>query len=228
MKDLIVAATKREILPFLQHIQAGDLLEEGKIFETQGFDLIVTGVGMLATAYKLGEILNRSQYKLILNFGIAGSFRDDIAVESLVCVGEESVADFGAESSQGGYLDIFEMGLLDPNHRPFADKKLMMNPAKYPELTSSYREVRSLSVNRVLAHTDSIEWVKEKFDPDIVNMEGAAVFYASLQHSIDCIQIRSISDHVEKSARGSWKIAEAIAALNQEIIKIYEARYNIP
>ena len=73
MKLLIVAATEAEIAPTLAHFN----LIGNSFIESERFDVVITGVGMVATAIALGQRLNEN-YNLVLNVGIAGSFAKNI------------------------------------------------------------------------------------------------------------------------------------------------------
>ena len=79
MKLLVVAATQAEIAPTLAHFG----IASNNFIETENFDLLITGVGMVATAFSLGKQLS-NQYNLVLNVGIAGSFDRDIALGEVV------------------------------------------------------------------------------------------------------------------------------------------------
>ena len=227
MKDLFVAATKKEIEPFLRHLGIGDEVTEGKLFSNQKFDLIITGIGALATAYNLGSILAGNKYNLILNYGIAGSFSNKYPVKSLVNVKEEALADLGSEDSVTGFKNLFEMGLISAETSPFKNGILYSINYNDSIIEKAIPSVKAVTVNRVLAHEKSINWVREKYAPDTVSMEGAAVFFASLQHHTPCIQIRAISDFVGTEDRKNWDIQGAIQALNMHIIGFYEQRYSI-
>jgi futalosine hydrolase len=45
-------------------------------------------------------------------------------------------------------------------------------------------------------------------------MEGAAFFYACLLAEVSFVEVRSISNYVEKRNRDNWKMTEAITNLN--------------
>ncbi len=227
MKDLIVAATKKELEPFLNYLGIGESVTEGRIFSNQKFDLIITGIGLLATAYNLGSIFAVNKYNLILNLGIAGSFSHKYPIKSLVNVKEEVLADLGSEDSLRDFKDLFEMGLMSSDKSPFKNGALSTPDTKESIIEKDIPRVKAVSVNRVLAHEKSINWIRNKYAPDTVSMEGAAVFFASLQHHTPCIQIRTISDFVGTEDRKNWDIQGAIEALNKHIIEIYEQRYCI-
>jgi futalosine hydrolase len=88
---LIVAATKEELTGFYQHHNLS-----GETFvQTSKFDVLITGVGMTATAFALGKYLSNT-YQLVLNIGVAGSFDPSIKLGSLVQVSTDVFAELGA------------------------------------------------------------------------------------------------------------------------------------
>ena len=69
-------------------------------------------------------------------------------------------------------------------------------------------------MNCVTGSEKSIKNLIKRLNPTTESMEGAAVFYASKQLNIDCLQIRSISNYVEPRNKDNWKIGLAIKNLN--------------
>jgi nucleoside phosphorylase len=66
--------------------------------------------------------------------------------------------------------------------------------------------------------------VTERLHPQVESMEGAAFFYACKQMDVPCIQIRVVSNYVEKRNRDNWNIGLAIKNLNTfavEFLKLY-------
>ena len=54
-------------------------------------------------------------------------------------------------------------------------------------------------------------------------MEGAAVFRICQSFNTRCIQIRSISNFVEKRKKSVWNLSLAISNLNIEVKKIIDS-----
>jgi futalosine hydrolase len=54
-------------------------------------------------------------------------------------------------------------------------------------------------------------------------MEGAAFFYVCEQTKTSCLQIRAISNVVERRNRENWQIELAIKSLNDTLIKLFES-----
>lgn len=194
MKLLIVAATEKEIGPFLQQappVQA---------------DVLITGVGMVATAYHLGKKISEQNYDLILNVGIAGTFDRNIPLGTLVNVTEDTLAELGAEDGEK-WLSIEELGFGTSTYSS-------VSPLKHNHI-SALRVCRGITVNTVHGHTPSIQQILTRYPGvQIESMEGAAVFYAASQAKTPALQIRAISNYVELRNRETWDIPRAIQNLN--------------
>ncbi|MFD2285226.1 futalosine hydrolase [Pedobacter petrophilus] len=196
MKTLVVAATKAELAFFYQHYS----LPEKDFVESKHFDVLITGVGMVATAFALGQNLT-SKYQLVINLGIAGCFDRNIELGTLVNIKEDIFAELGAENGDE-FLSITELGFGE-NHFQHRTKITIDLPA-----------VRAITVNAVSGSEKSIQNQLKRFNPVAESMEGAAVFYACQQANIDCIQVRGLSNYVEPRNKDNWKIGLAIKNLN--------------
>jgi len=144
----------------------------------------------------------------------------------VVLVGEEIIADLGAESPQG-FLDIFDMGLIPRDQQPFSGGLLRTTLPDCVK-TMNLPSVRSVTVNRVLSDPRSIGWIEGRYEPDIVSMEGAAFFYTCLIHGLPCAQIRAISDRVGPRDTSTWDIPGAIEALNARLVELLRLLANQP
>ena len=69
MKLLLVAATKMELTKVYAHynLQDKDFINHPKFY------ILITGIGMTATAFALGKKRN-DDYNLVINVGIGGCF----------------------------------------------------------------------------------------------------------------------------------------------------------
>lgn len=192
-----MAATEGEVGPFLSWKTAG----------LQQTSVLITGVGMVATAYRLGAYLASHPVEAIVNVGIAGSFDGDLPPGSLVRVLSDSFSELGAEND-GEFLSIDQMG--------FGRQRESENPRGLDHLRtlSALRGVRGITVNSVHGNRQSIERIRERMQPQVESMEGAAVFYCAGQMNIPCVQVRSISNRVEVRNTANWGVALAIEKLN--------------
>ncbi len=200
MKTLLVAATIFELKGLLDHYN----LPASNFIENEAFDVLITGVGMTATAFSLGRQLKRNKYSQVLNLGIAGSFNPDFKLGDVLQITEDILSELGAEDDKG-FIPIYELGFGESTFKS-------INPDKplYPPL----KKVRGITVNTVHGQQHSINDVKARLLPDLESMEGAAVIYACNQMNIPCIQVRSISNYVEIRNKENWNISLALENLN--------------
>lgn len=216
MKILLVCATKFEIAPLLKKFRKfsfkGNLISYG--FGMHSIDVLVTGAGMTATSFHLGKTLNK-KYDLAINVGIAGSFKKNIPLGSVVNVVNDCFADFGAEDGQL-FRTATEIGL----------SKIISYPCSYFRIKSvrqildQFHPAKGITVNTVHGDLASIKKVIKKFNPDIETMEGAAFFMACNHEKIPCIQIRAISNYVERRNKKKWKMKPAVFNLSTSLEKI--------
>jgi futalosine hydrolase len=196
MKTLVVAATKAELTFFYQHFN----LPEGDFVESKNFDLLITGVGMVATAFALGKHLS-PKYDLVVNFGIAGCFDRNITLGTVLNITEDTFAELGAENG-AEFLTITDLGFGENHYTSKSQRKVALPIAK------------GITMNCVTGSEKSIKNLIKRLNPTTESMEGAAVFYACKQLNIDCLQIRSISNYVEPRNKDNWKIGLAVKNLN--------------
>ena len=197
MKTLVVAATKAELAFFYQHFN----LPGGDFVENKSFDVLITGVGMVATAFALGQHLS-PKYNLVVNFGIAGCFDRNIELGTVLNITEDIFAELGAENGNE-FLSITDLGFGENHFKSKTDRKVGLPIAK------------GLTVNCVTGSEKSIKSLVSRFSPTTESMEGAAVLYACKQQNVDCIQVRSISNYVEPRNKENWKIGLAVKNLNE-------------
>jgi futalosine hydrolase len=184
--------------------------------------VLVTGVGMVATAAWCSRTLVEVQYDLALNLGVCGSFQRSLEPGTVVHVVSDRVAELGAEDDER-FLPIGELGLIDPDNLPMSGAALV-NPAPPDNLAlRQLPQVTGITVNTVHGNERSIAAVVERFNPHVESMEGAAFMYACLMHTVPFAQVRAVSNAVEKRNRGAWRMREAIAALGVTALAAIEA-----
>ena len=214
MKILLVAATKAEIDPFLTHFSFRNQLPYDISFGNFQIKVLITGVGMVATAFYVGKALSEHRFDLAINIGIAGSFTDKLSPGDVCKVIEDIFIEMGAEDGDG-FLSIEELGF---GKISYFEKANLLFPK-----TIHLKSVKAITVNKVHGNIKSISKTIGDFNPDIESMEGAAFFYACEQSKTACIQIRSISNKVERRNRDNWQIGLAIKNLNDTLIKLFES-----
>jgi futalosine hydrolase len=221
MRRLLVSSTVFEVAPALEHLgisaPASGKAVPGTLLKGRDADCLVTGVGQMLCGIHLTRVVGTGQYNLALQAGLAGSFTQRFPKRSVVVVMREHLADLGAENN-GTFLDLCEMGLLEKTEPPFVDGGIDA-PEPPMSLFSSLPRVRSVTVNRVLSESASIAWIKERYGPDVVNMEGAAFFYVCRLFGVPFISVRAVSDFVGPRDKASWDIQGALVSLNEAVVR---------
>jgi futalosine hydrolase len=205
MRILFVAATDFEVESLKLKVESQNNASD---FEpsTLNFKLLITGVGMVATAFALGRELAKNQYNLVVNLGIAGSFDRGFALGDIVEITEDTLAELGAEND-GAFLPITQMGFGESTFNATQD---LNNIYK----TANLKQAKAITVNTVHGNEASIQKVQARLNVQIESMEGAAFFYACREAGVPCIQIRAVSNYVEKRNRDNWQIGLAVKNLN--------------
>ena len=218
MKILFVGATCFELYQFFDNIKEAPN-NRGPVFHYKwhglDIDLIITGLGTTFTTYFLTKALNLCKYDLVINAGVAGSFRDEISIGSVVNVKSEQFCDFGIEEGNR-VKTIFDAGFVDPNDFPFRNGHLV-NPNWFENL--DLPAVHGVTGNISHGNAQSIEKIKNEFDPDIESMEGAAIFYVCLFEKVPFLEIRAISNYVDVRDTEKWDIPTAIENLTDELFR---------
>jgi futalosine hydrolase len=202
MKILVVAATELEI-PRLSSGPHG----------RNHVDVLITGVGMVATAAQCARAMTRTSYDVALNFGVCGSFDQALLPGTVVHVVEDRIAELGAEDGEQ-FLPI---------EKSLGQSSVVTNSAP-PEL-DALRElprVRAITVNTVHGSEASIADIRQRCAPDVESMEGAAFAYACSISHVPYAQVRAVSNVVERRNREAWRMDVAIRHLNEIAIRLVD------
>jgi len=204
MRVLVVAATELEVLSLKSQVETQKSKKDSRL-KIHDFELLITGVGMVATAFALGKHLANHQYDLVINLGIAGSFDRSIELGEVVEIIEDSFSELGAEDDKN-FITIDQMGFGESNFKPSA--------RLYDFGLTHIRQVTAITVNTVHGNESSIKTLTSRIQPQLESMEGAAFFYGCKQVGVPCLQIRAVSNYAEKRNRDAWQIGLAIKNLN--------------
>jgi futalosine hydrolase len=208
MKVLIVAATEGEIAHTRKFLAgAGNHLD---------ISLLLTGVGPIAATWALTNALQREKYDFVLQAGVGGSFDASVPLGSLVLVTIERYGDLGAEDN-GDTLDIFDMGLMQPDLFPHTAGALLM-PQLPDGITIALPPVKGITVSMVSGSAATIAWRSQKYHPVVESMEGAAFHFVCLQAGIPFAQVRAISNYVIPRDKSQWRMKDAVVALNEWLV----------
>lgn len=198
MKILVVAATSQELDPVKNLVEGlGTRLE---------LDYLVTGVGMVATAYALTNKLNGNDFDLVLNIGLAGAVDHSLEIGSVVAVASDFFYELGAEDG-AEFVPADRLGLTGSGDiRPVTT---------FP--SHAFASVDAITVSTVHGSDASIALIAGRTDAKIESMEGAAFYYVCNQEGVPCLQLRAISNRVERRDRSAWNIPLALDMLAKNV-----------
>ena len=194
MKTLVVAATDAEVAPI------GSLLRGRR-----DVDVLVTGVGMVATAAHCSRRLAQARYDLVLNLGLCGSFDLALTPGVVVHVVSDRLSELGAEDGDA-FLPVESLQL--PSDHVVENRNPPVNVA-----LAWLPKVTGITVNTVHGNPPAIAAVASRCRPQVESMEGAAFMYACRLADVPFAQVRAVSNMVERRNRTAWRIPEAVDAL---------------
>ena len=217
MEILLIAATNFEIQPTINY-----LAERDCIIGNNRFEVLITGIGSMSTTYWLTKTIAKNRPGLMIQAGIGGSFSAAYPPGSMVLVNEEVTGDLGVEENNE-FKDVFDLGLPQITD-PYTGKNL---ENKHTQLLQQYNLplVRSVTINEITTRPARIEQLQQKYQPVVESMEGAAFHYVALVEKIPFLQLRTVSNMVGERDKSKWKMKEAIATLNEQLIKIVTQEY---
>ncbi len=211
MRILIVAATQGEVQPLMDALSMQKSDEADNLFvprhiSVANCSVLITGAGMVPTAFALGKHLPHNVYNLVINLGVAGAFDRDIQLGDVLEITKDTFAELGAEDDTR-FINIEQMGLGASIFNPTTTLSHFTAKADLAKATA-------ITVNTVHGNEESIAAVAERVKPQLESMEGAAFFYACRELKVPCVQIRAVSNYVEKRNRDNWEIGLAVKNLN--------------
>ena len=182
--------------------------------ESNRFDVRLAGVGPAAAAASTATALAENEYELVISVGIAGGFKGQAEVGSLVVASEIIAADLGAETPDG-FHSLDELGF--GSSRIVPDVKLVKRVTE--GLQGNGLPVHSgpvLTVSTVTGTAETARAMEARVPGAAAEaMEGYGVAIAATARQIPILEIRAISNPVGPRDREAWKIKEALDMLEE-------------
>jgi futalosine hydrolase len=215
MNYLLTAATSKEIAPFLAY------LKEVPTSKKQSLpDVLITGIGLTATAYHLTRQLQMKKYSLVIQAGVAGCFNKNLSLGSVVVVKKDAIADQSViELKQ--LKTLFDLKLVPADQFPYT-KTWLINPYNDLLKKTKLKQVKGISVNEITTSKQKVIFYREHFNATTESMEGAALHYACLMENVPFLQIRSMSNYIGERNKKNWNMAASIANLNTQLIQLVQ------
>lgn len=222
MKILIVSATHLEIEPLLTHFrfieQPNQKLRKYN-YKNHQIDVLTPGVGMTSTAFWLGKTLSTTLYDCAINLGLAGAFDEKITIGEVVNVTSDRISELGAEDGEK-FLSLIDLNLIEDDDFSLLNGAVINSIPISTDYIKTLKTVEGITVNTTHGDDESIIKIKNLFNPQIETMEGAAFFYATLIEGITCIQLRCISNRVERRNKENWDIKLAVKNLTDASLNL--------
>ena len=205
---LVVAATAKEINPFIELTRTGNI---------NNADILISGIGLTASTYHLIKQLALKKYDLVIQAGVGGCFDLRIPLGAVVAVKQDAIADQSVIELQK-LRTLFDLKLVPQDQYPFK-KGWLINPNKDALKKTKLKIVKGISVNQISTSKQMIKFYRDAFDPVTESMEGAALHYVCLMENVPFVQIRSISNYIGERNKKKWDMMDSIANLNDTLIK---------
>jgi futalosine hydrolase len=224
MYILVVAATALEIKPLIESFTFVAIKETNlTTYKYRDFDIdvLITGIGMVATAFYMGKILQSYRYDVAINAGIAGCFDKKIKLGDVFNITTDCFSELGADNGEY-FLSLIDLKLIENNSFPFNNMELINDSVFKSKFIHQMSKAKGITVNTIHGNEEAIHKVRQLYNPLTESMEGAAFMYACMLQNLKHIQIRSISNYIEKRNKASWNIPLAINNLNRSLLSILD------
>ncbi len=212
-KILLHSATAAEIDPTLSFLKAFPGHEKNQYkFGNTELDLCISGAGMVKTAFELGKHSDIS-YDIAIQAGICGTFGLH-GIGDLVRIEEDCFSELGAEEGEV-FLSMDDLKL--------GEQHIKLTYPHRHKLLEHLPKAKGITVNTVHGNELSIQKLLHRQKAEVESMEGAAFIYAANRSGWPAVQLRCISNRVEKRDRSKWDIPGAIHNLNLFLIQFLKA-----
>jgi futalosine hydrolase len=223
---LLVAATRLEIEPLLSTCNIAEI-QTGRVTQVMlkqmPLDILITGPGMVPTAFYLGKLRGLQQYSLVLNAGIAGSFNAAMRIKDVVQVTSDCFPELGCVKEEK-LEPMYGMSMAEAYRLPCIDQYNIIRNTLNPALNAlnALPQAKGITVNAVTGKPWESFPQQANYAPDVETMEGAAFFFACLSLGVACVQIRAISNRIAPPTPEAWDFKGAVDALHEVLLTIFD------
>lgn len=210
MNCLIAAATPIEIKPLI------DTLYNGTSPAIE-IDILITGIGLMATTYALQQQLRLKRPDLVIQAGVGGCFDKNIPLGTVMAIQKDCVADQSVVELKK-LKTLFDLQLLPEDQHPYKNGWLVNNFKGVKKV--GLPRVTAISVNEITTEPVRVKQYKKLFAPVIESMEGAALHYVCIMEQVPFIQVRSVSNYIAERNKKKWKLGLAVTELNKALLQL--------
>ncbi|MDT8400248.1 MAG: futalosine hydrolase [Bacteroidales bacterium] len=187
----------------------------------KGIRKLVTGVGPVSTVYAIMSYLaGNDKPGMLINIGIAGSYRKDLNPGSVIVPLSDCFADLGI-CDGSSFIPLKRAGIdihddFTPSGSYYAHRAIVESTG------SGLRTVKGITVSTATGSDAVREALASEYNPDIESMEGAASYYVCNKEGIPCVGIRAVSNMVGPRDKSSWDVNLALKNLSQAMDKYFK------
>ena len=177
------------------------------------------GVGKVNAAMATQLCIDRYHPDLIVNAGVAGSFRD-LPIGTIVLA--ESLLQHDVDTSPIGD----PVGLVSTvNRLEFPVARLSLAKQLLDGMGVSYVTGKVASGDAFMVKGDRADWVARTFSPTLCEMEGCAVAQVCLRNGVDFLALKFVSDRLtmDNSPGEYFNFAQAMEQLNAVVLPLARA-----
>ncbi|MCF8085947.1 MAG: futalosine hydrolase [Desulfohalobiaceae bacterium] len=197
----------------------------------RGMDLYLVscGMGPVNAAFGLGRLFQHaSELRGVLNLGTAGTFRlKELPLRQPVVVREEIWPEFGLRASEGVDPAGLKYGQGTLGGETVRDRVGLSPRHSLLSLGISrslpWPEGRSLTVAGATGDPEQAEWYRQRYSPDVENMEGFALAWPCLEYGVPFVEVRCVSNVVGSRQRDDWDASGALGQLRTVMTTLLES-----
>ncbi len=225
MKLLLCLASLKDADEFLKEYQiqiqnhsSRSFVSSAK-FNQHEVDIVETGVGLFQTSYKITKTLSSQKYHLALKAGFGNSYKEEIAVGSVLNVVNEKPGDFGTFIN-GSWKDYYDFGLLNKDDEPHIRGSYINLTSAYMNIFSAFKKAVSVTVNHY-SDRNNYPLRAEKYKADCETCDGLGFVYPCLFEKQSfyhlCVVEKNLLTGEENFHLAKQKLNETVISLLQKL-----------
>ncbi|MBI5142134.1 MAG: futalosine hydrolase [Nitrospirae bacterium] len=211
--------TCRPVLICAVALEAGHLERELARYGIHA-EVSVCGAGKANAAASAAMLIAQQKPSFVVSFGVGGAYPGSkLGIGDVAIATCEIMADEGVQTAQGFRLiEAVGVPLADgadergANTFPADGGLRLVAEQAFTREGMKYRSGPFLTVSAVTGDDARARLLRRRFGAVCENMEGGAIAQICFRHGVPFVEIRGISNIVERRDRSRWRLAEAAEA----------------
>lgn len=191
--------------------------------------LCAGGIGKVNAAHAATLLITRHQPEALIIFGIGGAYRSSGArIGDIALATEETAGDDGVLTPDG-HRDMSAIGipLLRLGSHDIYSTYAVSEPLfamAQRTFSSNHRchSGRFVTVSTCTGTDERADDLDARYHALCENMEGTAAAHVAMAHQIPWLELRGISNIVQRRDPGAWDISTAISVAQQAVLTLLE------